>query len=72
MYPIVRDFKDFHGKIFVHRGPAHFRILGAGSFSEIGLIIFDDSALIFLGSEGRMDPVIGSVQILQLFPVTFG
>ena len=72
MYPIVLDFKDFHGKIFVYRCPFHFREFGAGSCSEIGLIVFDGRALIFLGGEGCVDPVTVSVQILHLLPVILG
>ena len=72
MDPIVLDFEDFHGKKFIYRCPAHFGKFGAGSFSEIGFIIFDDGAFEFLGGEGSVDPIRVSIQILHLFPVISG
>ena len=72
MYPVVLDFENSHGKKFVHRCPFHFREFSAGSLSEVGLVIFDDSAFIFLGGERCVDPVAVSVQILHLLPALLG
>jgi hypothetical protein len=67
--PVFLNLKDFHGKKLVYRSPAYFGEFGAGSFSEIGFIIFDDRTFIFLGGEGCVDPVSVSIQIFYLFPV---
>ena len=69
--PVVLDFQDFHRKVFVHRGPFYFRGFGAGFFSKVSLVIFDNGTFIFLGGEGPMNPVFITVQILDKLPVVF-
>ena len=69
MDPVVLDFKDFHGKVFIDGAPRHLGEFGSRSLAHISFIVFDDRASVGAGHQLSVDPVDVAVQVLNPMPV---